>query len=74
MRCPAPSLLDPRRDRLRVGSGRAAQTRSLPGERFIERASAEGVRAVTNERDAPFGDYSMGAGDRRPDPNHVIKP
>jgi enoyl-CoA hydratase len=43
-------------------------------ERFIERASAEGVRAVTNERDAPFGDYSMGAGDRRPDPNHVIKP
>jgi enoyl-CoA hydratase len=43
-------------------------------DRFIERAATEGVRAVTNERDALFGDYSMGSGDRRPDPNHVIEP
>ena len=41
---------------------------------FIERASAEGVRAATNERDAPFGDYSMAGADRRPDPAHVIEP
>jgi enoyl-CoA hydratase len=43
-------------------------------EAFIGRASSEGVRAATNERDAPFGDYSMAGPDRRPDPNHVIKP
>ena len=41
---------------------------------FIGRASSEGVRAATNERDAPFGDYSMAGPERRPDPNHVIKP
>ena len=41
---------------------------------FIGRASSEGVRAATNERDAPFGDYSMAEPDRRPDPSHVIEP
>jgi enoyl-CoA hydratase len=39
---------------------------------FIDKAGSEGVRAATNERDAPFGDYSMAGPDRRPDPNHVI--
>jgi enoyl-CoA hydratase len=43
-------------------------------ERFIERASAEGVRAVTNDRDAPFEDYSLASGTRRPDPDNVIEP
>ncbi len=43
-------------------------------ERFIERAVGEGVRAVTNDRDAPFGDYSMGSVDRRPNPDNVIEP
>jgi enoyl-CoA hydratase len=41
---------------------------------FITKASSEGVRAATNERDAVFGDYSMAARDRRPDPSHVIEP
>jgi enoyl-CoA hydratase len=43
-------------------------------ERFIDLASSEGVRAVTNERDALFGDYSMANDDGRPDPNNVIEP
>jgi enoyl-CoA hydratase len=43
-------------------------------EHFIERAGSEGVRAATNERDAPFGDYSMAIGDRRPNPDNVIEP
>jgi enoyl-CoA hydratase len=41
---------------------------------FIAKASAEGVRAATNERDELFGDYSMAGPDRRPDPSHVIEP
>ncbi len=41
---------------------------------FIGKASSEGVRAATNERDARFGDYSMAGPDRRPDPSHVIEP
>jgi enoyl-CoA hydratase len=40
---------------------------------FIEKASAQGVGAATNERDALFGDYSMAGPDRRPDPSHVIE-
>jgi enoyl-CoA hydratase len=43
-------------------------------ERFIERAAGEGVRAVTNDRDAPFGDYSMASVERRPNPDNVIEP
>jgi enoyl-CoA hydratase len=43
-------------------------------ERFIERAGSEGVRAATNDRDAPFGDYSMASVDRRPNPDNVIEP
>ena len=38
---------------------------------FIERASADGVRAATNNRDALFGDYSMADATRRPDPSHT---
>jgi len=46
--------------------------RNTPEARaFIERAEAEGVRAVVEERDGPFGDYSQG---ERPDPRNVIEP
>jgi enoyl-CoA hydratase len=41
---------------------------------FIDKATDEGVRAATEERDALFGDYSVATGDRRPDPAHVIRP
>lgn len=44
------------------------------GQGFIERASTEGVRAATSERDAPFGDYGMATGAHRPEPGHVITP
>ena len=40
---------------------------------FIGLANDQGVRAATNERDAPFGDYSMAPADRRPDPNHSVQ-
>src|SRR3712207_6471789 len=42
--------------------------------RFIERAGAEGVRAVVAERDGRFGDYSQAPPEDRPDPAHVITP
>jgi enoyl-CoA hydratase len=42
------------------------------GLAFVERATAEGVRAATTDRDGPFGDYSAAGPDRRPDPSHII--
>ena len=46
--------------------------RNTPEAReWIARAEAEGVRAVVEERDGPFGDYSQG---ERPDPRNVIDP
>jgi len=42
--------------------------------RFIEQAAAEGVRAATNARDEPFGDYSKADAADKPDPAHVIEP
>ncbi len=41
---------------------------------FIERAEAEGVRAVIEDRDGVFGDYSQAPRDQQPDPSHVIVP
>jgi enoyl-CoA hydratase len=41
---------------------------------FIETAAGEGVRAAIERRDGPWGDYSQGPPDRRPDPSHVIEP
>ena len=38
---------------------------------FIELAEREGVGAAITERDAPFGDYSLGGKDGKPDPNHA---
>jgi enoyl-CoA hydratase len=36
--------------------------------RFVEMAEAEGVPAVLAERDDPFGDYSRGPREGKPDP------
>ena len=44
------------------------------GLAFVERSETAGVRAATEQRDAPFGDYSAAGPDRRPDPAHVITP
>ena len=41
---------------------------------FIAKADAQGVRAATNQRDQPFGDYSMADDGQRPDPRNVITP
>lgn len=40
---------------------------------FIDKAGREGVRAVIEARDGPFGDYSQAPKDEQPDPNNVIK-
>jgi enoyl-CoA hydratase len=42
--------------------------------RFINRAESEGVRAVVEDRDGPFGDYSQAPPELRPDPDNVIEP
>jgi enoyl-CoA hydratase len=41
---------------------------------FIETAEREGVHAVVERRDGPFGDYSQAPAELRPDPSHVIEP
>lgn len=42
--------------------------------RFVGIAESEGVGAVVAERDGPFGDYSAGPAEGRPDPRNVIVP
>ena len=44
------------------------------GQAFIDKAAAEGVGAVTGERDAMFGDYSAAGEESRPDPGNIIDP
>jgi enoyl-CoA hydratase len=41
---------------------------------FIDTAEREGVGAVVERRDGPFGDYSQAPPELRPDPAHVIEP
>ncbi len=41
---------------------------------FVETASEDGTRAVIERRDRPWGDYSQGPPERRPDPSHIIEP
>jgi len=41
---------------------------------FIATAERDGVRAVVQRRDGPFGDYSQAPPELRPDPSHVIEP
>jgi len=42
--------------------------------RFIERAERDGVRSAIADRDGPFGDYSQGPPESRPDPGNIIDP
>jgi len=44
------------------------------GLSFVEQSATAGVRAATEQRDAPFGDYSAAEPERRPDPGHVVTP
>ena len=39
---------------------------------WIDKAERDGVQAVIADRDGPWGDYSRGPSDRKPDPAHVI--
>jgi enoyl-CoA hydratase len=41
---------------------------------FIDTAAREGVGAVVEWRDGPFGDYSQAPEELRPDPGNVIEP
>ena len=41
---------------------------------FIDIAARDGVRTAVETRDGPWGDYSQGPPERRPDPSHVIEP
>jgi enoyl-CoA hydratase len=41
---------------------------------FIDTAARDGVRAVVERRDGPFGDYSQAPPELRPDPANVITP
>jgi enoyl-CoA hydratase len=41
---------------------------------FVDRAEVEGVRAVIEDRDGLFGDYSQAPPDQQPDPSNVIVP
>jgi enoyl-CoA hydratase len=41
---------------------------------FIERAEREGVSAVVADRDRFFRDYGQAPPERRPNPDHVIRP
>ena len=41
---------------------------------FIDTAAREGVGAVVERRDGPFGDYSQAPEELRPDPGNVVEP
>jgi enoyl-CoA hydratase len=41
---------------------------------FIDIAARDGVGAVVQRRDGPFGDYGQAPAELRPDPAHVIEP
>jgi enoyl-CoA hydratase len=42
------------------------------GLAFVDTSATQGVHAATQQRDAPFGDYSAAGPDRQPDPRHVL--
>ncbi len=49
--------------------------RNIPeAKEWIKLAESEGVRAAVTQRDAPFGDYSQGGPDDKPNPDNVIVP
>jgi enoyl-CoA hydratase len=41
-------------------------------KRWIELAERDGVGAAIAERDGPFGDYSQGPSEEKPDPSNVV--
>jgi enoyl-CoA hydratase len=43
-------------------------------KRFVQTAESDGVAAAIKGRDGPFGDYSQGPAEDKPDPTHVIEP
>ncbi len=49
--------------------------RNIPeAKEWIKLAESEGVRAAVTKRDGPFGDYSQGGPDDKPNPDNVITP
>jgi enoyl-CoA hydratase len=53
----------------------STQMRNTPEAlEFIDTAARDGVRAVVERRDGPFGDYSQAPPELRPDPDNVITP
>jgi len=56
-----------------LGSVMDSMMRNTPEARaWIDKAEAEGVGAAVADRDGPFGDYSQGGRDGKPDPTNVI--
>jgi enoyl-CoA hydratase len=57
-----------------LGSVMDSMMRNTPEARaWIDKAAAEGVGAAVAERDGPFGDYSQGPRENKPDPANVIR-
>jgi enoyl-CoA hydratase len=49
--------------------------RNIPeAHEFVDVAAKQGVGEAVRRRDAPFGDYSQAPEERRPRPDHVIRP
>ena len=56
-----------------LGSVMDSMMRNTPEARaWIEKADTEGVGAAVADRDGPFGDYSRGPRENKPDPENVI--
>ena len=57
-----------------LGSVMDSMMRNTPEARaWIDKAETEGVGAAVGDRDGPFGDYSQGGRDDKPDPSHVVR-
>ena len=56
------------------GSAMDLIMRNTPEARaWIEKADAQGVQSALEERDGPFGDYSRGERQDKPDARHVVR-
>jgi enoyl-CoA hydratase len=56
-----------------IGSVMDSMMRNTPEARaWIEKADTEGVGAAVADRDGPFGDYSQGPRENKPNPENVI--
>jgi enoyl-CoA hydratase len=56
-----------------LGSVMDSMMRNTPEARaWIEKADTEGVGAAVADRDGPFGDYSQGPRENKPNPENVI--